>query len=210
MVTLQQVNKQYGAFSVLKDITAQFLPGQIHGIVGQNGSGKSVLLKLISGLVKPSSGQISVNGQTLGKDVDFPDRIGLLIERPGFIPTLSAKKNLQLLAAYRGLASKEDIKAVIRLVGLDPEDKKPVGKYSLGMKQRLGIAQAIMEKPKLVLLDEPFSGLDKTGVKEMYDLFKQTDLKDTLVLLTSHNPQDIEALCAHVYELDAGVLSQLS
>ena len=206
IIHIENLTLRFNGQSVLKTINLDFESGRIYGIVGNNGSGKTVLLKCICGFLRPSEGQVSINEKLIGKDVDFPPKTGVIIESPGFIPELSAYGNLKILASLSGKADKEQIYNVIRKVGLDPESKKHVGKYSLGMRQRLGIAQAIMDNPELLILDEPFNGLDKKGTVEMRGLLKEMKLKGCTILLTSHNQADIDELCDEVIELDDGAI----
>ncbi|WP_425538254.1 ABC transporter ATP-binding protein [Microaceticoccus formicicus] len=201
--------KKYGSHTVLTDINLEFESGKIYGIIGRNGSGKTVLLKSICGLIRLTSGEVHVNGKVVGKDIDFPEEIGLIIETPGFLMNYTGVKNLQLLAEIKGKITRSEIEESIKRVGLDPKLKKNVGTYSMGMKQRLGIAQAIMEKPDILLLDEPMNGLDNDGVKEMRELFTSLKEEGVLMLLCSHNPDDIKLLCDHVYEIDKGIINQL-
>ena len=151
-ISVQDVYKSFGEEMVLKGVTRDFEEGKIHGIVGNNGSGKTVLMKCICGFLHPTKGKVFVNYKQVGKDMDFPDDMGIIIETPGFLPNLTGQKNLQLLASLKKKIGNETIKKVIERVGLDPNMKKPVGKYSLGMRQRLGIAQAIMEDPHILIL----------------------------------------------------------
>jgi len=206
-ISVQHVYKDFKGEQVLKDVTHDFEAGKIHGLVGNNGSGKTVLLKCICGFLLPSSGKIFVNCKQVGKDCDFPDNLGLIIETPGFLPQYSGMKNLEILASLKNKISSETIRNTIRRVGLDPDTKKPVGKYSLGMRQRLGIAQAIMEDPSLLILDEPLNGLDKTGVREMRALIKSLKCDGKTIILASHNQVDIDELCDTVCEIDAGVMT---
>lgn len=180
----------------------QLQEGRIYGIVGDNGSGKTVLLKLICGFMKPDSGTVTVNGKVIGKDSDFPENTGIIIEAPGFLPNYSGMKNLEYLASIRGKIGKEQIEAAMKTVGLDPSSKLRVGKYSLGMKQRLGIAQAIMENQQLLILDEPMNALDKDAVEEMRKLFLNFKASGKTMLIVSHNEGDISTLCDEVYEFD--------
>ena len=184
-----------------------FESGKIHGIVGNNGSGKTVLFKCICGFLFPSKGKILVDYEQVGQDMDFPEDMGIIIETPGFLPTLTGMKNLQLLASLKRKIGDREIRETIKKAGLDPDLKKHVAKYSLGMRQRLGIAQAIMEDPSLLVLDEPFNGLDKQGVKDMRGLIKGLRNKGKTILLASHNAADIEELCDTVCEMDAGILT---
>lgn len=200
-VIVQNIYKSFGKEDVLQNISLSIPPGSIYGVVGNNGSGKTVLMKCICGFMKCDKGQILVNGKVVGKEVDFPDRLGVIIETPGFIPSLSGYKNLKILASLKGRIGKAEIRDTMERVGLDPDMKKHVAKYSLGMRQRLGIAQAIMEDPNVLVLDEPFNGLDRQGVIEIRSLLH--DLRDAgkAILLASHNAQDIEELCDDVMDM---------
>ncbi|MGN0780618.1 MAG: ATP-binding cassette domain-containing protein [Christensenellales bacterium] len=208
-IKVENVSKDFAQERVLRSVTRKFESGLIHGIVGNNGSGKTVLMKCICGFLVPTEGKITVNGQIVGKDVDFPGNMGLIIETPGFLPNVSGVKNLEILASLNKKIGLSEIAEAIRTVGLDPKLNKPVGKYSLGMRQRLGIAQAIMEDPKLLILDEPLNGLDKHGVAEMRALIKSLKAKGKTILLASHNQADIDELCDTVCEMDAGVMTML-
>ncbi len=209
VIRVEGVYKRFGTDTVLKDVSRSFERGRIHGIVGNNGSGKTVLMKCICGFLIPDSGSITVNGERVGVDVDFPRDMGLIIETPGFLPNMTGVKNLEILASLNKKIGLEEIAAAIRRVGLDPLMKKPVGKYSLGMRQRLGIAQAIMEDPTLLILDEPLNGLDKHGVREMRQLIKGLKEQGKTILLASHNQGDIDELCDTVCEMDAGVMTMI-
>lgn len=200
-IEVDHVYKSFGKEQVLIDVNFSIPPGSIYGVVGNNGSGKTVLMKCICGFMKCDRGKIVVNGRQVGKEVDFPDRLGVIIETPGFIPNLSGYKNLKVLAALKGRIGKSEIRETLQRVGLDPDMKKPVSKYSLGMRQRLGIAQAIMEDPDVLILDEPFNGLDRYGVIEIRALLKELKADGKSILLASHNAQDIEELCDHVKDL---------
>ncbi|NLX75944.1 MAG: ATP-binding cassette domain-containing protein [Clostridiaceae bacterium] len=207
-IILENLYKTFGKETVLKNVNIAFETGKIHGIVGRNGSGKTVMMKCILGFLKPTKGSVTVLGKKIGLECNFAPETGMIIEAPGFIPTESGYNNLKWLMGLRSKPNNERIKEVMYTVGLDPESKKPVGKYSLGMRQRLGIAQAIMERPRLLVLDEPMNGLDNRGVEDMRKLFLQLKEDGTTILLASHNPADIEILCDTVCEIDAGVLKQ--
>jgi ABC-2 type transport system ATP-binding protein len=207
MISIQHVYKDFKGEEVLKDVHHDFDAGMIHGIVGNNGSGKTVLFKCICGFMFPSKGRILVDHEEVGKKTDFPQRMGIIIEAPGFLPQFSGSKNLQILASLKKRVGMEQVLETIRRVGLDPMMKKPVGKYSMGMRQRLGIAQAIMEDPELLILDEPMNGLDKHGVKEMRELFKGLRSEGKTILIASHNSEDISELCDTVCVMDGGVLT---
>lgn len=205
-IEVQNVVKRFRDQVVLKNVSISFEKGQIHGIVGRNGSGKTVLFKCICGLMHPEEGVILINGKRVGRDVDMPEDIGAIIEAPGFLPNYSGYKNLRFLANIRRKIGKEEILNVLKTVGLDPESRKHVGKYSLGMRQRLGIAQAIMEDPEILILDEPMNGLDNAGVQDIRALLLELKAQGKTILLASHNHEDIAALCDTVHEMDGGVL----
>ena len=208
-ISVQNVSKTFGDTTVLRDVSREFEEGRVHGIVGNNGSGKTVLMKCICGFLPPSKGKILVRGKQVGRDMDFPDDTGIIIETPGFLPSLTGMKNLELLASLRRRVDREGIRRTIERVGLDPDSKKPVGKYSLGMRQRLGIAQAIMENPSILILDEPFNGLDKNGVADMREVIKDLREQGKTIILASHNQIDIDELCDTVCEMDAGVMTMV-
>lgn len=205
-IEVQNVVKRFRDQVVLKNVSISFEKGRIHGIVGRNGSGKTVLFKCICGLMHPEEGVILVNGKRVGRDVDMPEDVGAIIEAPGFLPNYSGYKNLRFLANIRRKIGKEEILNVLKTVGLDPESRKHVGKYSLGMRQRLGIAQAIMEDPEILILDEPMNGLDNAGVQDIRALLLELKAQGKTILLASHNHEDIAALCDTVHEMDGGVL----
>lgn len=207
-IKVEHVSKQFGKEQVLRDVNICFEAGKIHGLVGRNGCGKTVLLRIICGLYRPTSGTVCVNGQYVGRDVEFPASTGILIESPGFIPYYSGYKNLKILADLNSGTTDERVRSALALVGLSADAKKSVGKYSLGMRQKLGIAQALMENPQLLILDEPMNGLDNKGVADMRRLFKELRREGKTILLASHNPLDIDELCDTVCEMDAGVLKR--
>lgn len=209
IISVQNVHKSFGEEEVLKGITRDFETGKIHGIVGNNGSGKTVLMKCICGFLFPDSGRILVRGKQVGNDMDYPENLGVIIETPGFLPNLTGLKNLKLLANLNRKIREPQIREVILRVGLDPNLKKPVSKYSLGMRQRLGIAQAIMEDPDLLILDEPLNGLDKNGARHMRELIKELRAEGKTILLASHNQIDIDELCDTVCEMDDGIMTMI-
>lgn len=209
MIELRDVCKQFGTTQVLININASFDDGKIHDLIGRNGSGKTVLLKCICGLIRPSSGSIVISGKQIGKDIEMPESFAALIENPGFLPNYSGEANLSFLMSVNTPVVREKIRQVLRQVGLENDRKKHVGKYSLGMRQKLGIAQVIMEDPMLMIFDEPMNGLDKKSVSETRELFKQLRDRKRTILLASHNAQDIDELCDSVYEVDAGRMTQI-
>lgn len=208
IVDVQKISKSFGSEQVLKDVSLQLEKGKIHGIIGRNGSGKTVLMKCICGFLRPTSGAVKVFGKTIGMDCDFAPDTGMLIETPGFLSHETGMNNLKWLAKLGKGASKDRISDLIRMVGLDPAMKKKVGQYSLGMRQRLGIAQALLDDPALLILDEPMNGLDKTGVKDIRALLLSLKEQGKTILLASHFVQDIDELCDTVYEMDQGVINE--
>ena len=201
-IVVEHVSKSFGKQTVLDDVSLTVPPGKIVGVVGNNGSGKTVLMKCICGFLRPDSGTVTVQGQRVGRDCDFPDRLGLIIETPGFIPTMSGYRNLKTLAALKGRIGKKEIVEVLHQVGLYENMHKAVGKYSLGMRQRLGIAQAVMEDPDTLVLDEPFNGLDKDTVAAMRELLLGLKARGKAIFLASHSAEDIRMLCDAVMEME--------
>jgi len=194
---------------ILKNVCVSFERGKIHGLIGRNGSGKTMLMKCICGFIRPTGGEITVNGKQVGKDCDFPENIGIIIETPGFIPYYSGYKNLKLIADLNKKITPEQIKHAMAQVGLDPELKRHVVKYSLGMRQRLGLAQAIMENPDILILDEPMNGLDKEGVEDMRRYLLDFKKQGKTIIIASHSTEDIEVLCDTVSEMDKGMLTKI-
>lgn len=206
IIKVEQLSKVIKGRTILNDINFEVRNPGVYGIIGRNGSGKSMFFKCLAGLYTPTKGNISLNGVDIGRG-NFPEHFGALLDTPGFVPHYSGFNNLKLLASIQKLVTEEEIKKVIVFVGLDPEDSQPVKKYSLGMKQRLGIAQAIMEKPDLLILDEPMNGLDESGVKDMRKMILDFKNQGMTILLASHNSEDIAILCDKVYKIDSGRLS---
>lgn len=207
-IRIENVTKKFGSYAALDGISLSFEKGKIHGMIGRNGSGKTVLFKCICGFLRVDDGAVLVDGKQIGKEIEAPESIGAIIETPGFLPGYSARQNLQFLAGIRRKIGEKEIDEAIRKVGLDPEAKKHVGKYSLGMRQRLGIAQTIMEEPSLLILDEPMNGLDNQGVQEMRQLFLKLKEEGKTILLASHNREDIAALCDTTVEIDRGKITK--
>ena len=201
-IIVENVYKSFGRETVLEDVSLSIPPGEIAGVVGNNGSGKTVLMKCICGFLRPDKGRVTVNGARVGRDRDFPPSLGIIIETPGFIPNMSGYRNLKTLASLRGLIGKREILAALDRVGLGKSAHKAVSKYSLGMRQRLGIAQAVMEDPAVLILDEPFNGLDKSTAEDMRGLLIELRDRGKAIRLASHNARDIEELCGWVYEMD--------
>ncbi len=207
-ITVENVTKKFKETVAVDHVSVRFEKGKIHGIIGRNGSGKTVLFKCIYGLFPVTEGKIDVLGQKMGDGKRVPKGVGGIIETPGFLPNCSGYQNLRYLMELSGKVDKEKIRSAITLVGLDPDSKKHVGKYSLGMRQRLGLAQAIMEDPELLILDEPMNGLDRHGVEEMRNLFLQWKAAGKTLLIASHNPEDTRILCDTLHEMDAGVMTE--
>ena len=203
-IEVKNVTKTFNRHAVLDDVSLTVPSGQIIGLVGINGSGKTMLMRCICGFVIPEKGEIFVNGEKVGGKRDFAKDTGIIIEMPGFLPVFSGMTNLAALASYSGKKSREELGKLMEKVGLDPNDKRPVRKYSMGMRQRLGIAQAIMDNPSLLILDEPFNGLDKNGMAEMRKLLMSLRAEGKTMVLASHHFQDIRSLCDRVYEMDGG------
>lgn len=207
-IEIDHVCKSFRKKEVLKDVSLTCQGGKIYGIVGHNGSGKTVLFKCICGFFVSSSGEIRINGKIMGKELDMLENSGIIIEEPGFLRTWSGYHNLEFLYTIRNKRNKAYLYSILEKVGLDPRSKMPVGKYSLGMRQRLAIGQAIMENPHILILDEPMNGLDKSGVQEMRRLFEQMKEEGKLIILASHNREDIDVLCDEVYEMENGRLKR--
>lgn len=207
MICIDSLSLTITEHQILKNITHSFESGKIHGLIGRNGSGKSMLMKCICGFVKPTEGTVTVKGKQVGRDCDFPDSMGIIIETPGFIPYYSGLRNLELLAGLNKRIDTDKIKETMQQVGLNPNLRLQVRKYSLGMRQRLGLAQAIMEDPSLLILDEPMNGLDKDGVADMRRYLLDLKAKSKTILIASHNSEDIELLCDTVCEMDKGVMT---
>ena len=205
-ISIENLNLYIRKAHILKDIQAFFPANGITGIIGVNGSGKSMLLKSICGFLRPTSGRIVLHGIDYYAKGRFPASLGFIIENPAFIESMSGFANLGHLAAIQSKISDHEIVDAILNVGLNPDDDRPVRKYSLGMKQRLGIAQAIMEKPDILILDEPTNGLDRDAVQKMRILFQNYKTAERTIVLTSHNAEDIKQLCDCVYEMRSGEL----
>ncbi|MBR3834438.1 MAG: ATP-binding cassette domain-containing protein [Lachnospiraceae bacterium] len=208
-ITVKNVSKSYKNTMVLKNVNLNIKKGMSCGLIGENGSGKTILMKTICGFVNPDCGEIKVKGKIVGKDFDFPPDVGIIIENPGFSNYLSGIRNLENLASIRKCIDKGKVKEIMKLVGLNPYDKKWVCNYSLGMRQRLGIAQAIMENQDILILDEPLNGLDKKGVIDVRNILTSLKDKGVTMLISSHNTEDIDILCDEVYEMENGKIKRL-
>ena len=204
VIVIDKLTKSFKGKTVLEDVNMQLQEGRIYGIVGDNVSGKTVLLKLICGFMKPDSGTVTVNGKVIGKDSDFPENTGIIIEAPGFLPNYSGMKNLEYLASIRGKIGKEQIESAMKTVGLDPSSKLRVGKYSLGMKQRLGIAAAVMENPDIVILDEPINALDESGAKQVRTILKEQKERGAVCIIACHDSEELNFLSDEIIEIAEG------
>lgn len=204
VIQVRNVSKQIKGRLLLDNVSLDVQAGSMSGIKGHNGAGKSILLRTIAGLVRPSQGQICVLGEIIGKEAEFPRDTGAMIDGPGLLPQYSGLQNLRFLAMIRNQISDEEIKAAIRLVGLNPDDKRPVRTYSTGMRQRLGIAQAIMERPVLLLLDEPTSAIDGEGRQVIYQVLRQLREQGVTILLTSHSEEELSTLCNEIIFMESG------
>lgn len=209
MIRVENVNLKIEKNTILNNVTMQVNKGEIVALIGRNGSGKTMLMKCICGFVKTTSGSIFVNEKKVGKEIDFPEKMGVIIETPGFISQYSGMKNLWLLAKLNSTLTKNEIASIMELVGLNPKLKRHVGKYSLGMRQRLGIAQAIMENPDILILDEPMNGLDYQGVEDVRKLLLNLKEQGKTILIASHNTEDIAVLCDHVWKMKSGEIKQI-
>lgn len=204
VIELKNIEKKLGKKTILDNINLKFESGIIYGIKGYNGSGKTMLMRLIAGLIFPTKGEILVDGKKLIKAKAFPENIGILIETPAFLNMYSGFENLKILAAIKNLITNDDIKETIKRVGLDPSDSRKYRKYSLGMKQRLGIAAAIMEKPDVLILDEPINALDKDGIEMMKEIIKKEKERGALVLLSCHEQHFLESISDQILTIEAG------
>lgn len=207
-VVFNNYNKLIKKKEILTDINLTFESGKIYGLHGHNGSGKTMLLRAICGLILPTSGSVKVDGKTVGKDIEFPDSVGVIIENMSLIPEYTGFKNLQLLAGIKKKIGDSEIRDTLISVGLDPDDKRKVKEYSLGMKQKLNFAQAIMEKPELLLLDEPTNAMDVQTVGKVRSILAEMKEKGTLIIIASHNKEDLDALCDEFIDICDGKIQK--
>lgn len=210
MLRTKNLSKRFKGNVVLNNVNLELYFGNIYGFIGANGSGKSVFFKTICGFLKPDRGTITIDDKVIGKDIDFLPDLGVLIEKPGFIENYTQFENLRYLAQINKIIDDNDIIAALKVVGLNPDNKEKVKNFSLGMRQRLAIAQAIMEDQKIIILDEPFNGLDKQGVARIKRLLLKLKSPDRLILLTSHISGDIEELSDYIFEFSAGKIVPMS
>lgn len=204
IIKIKNIEKNIKGNQVLNNVCCEMKSGRVYGIYGRNGSGKTMLMRCILGLIRSDSGTVKIDGKQIGKDIDFPESVGAMIENPGFFPYATGYENLKMLAEIKGIIGEEEIRDAIRRVGLDDNDKRTVSKYSLGMRQRLAIAQAIMEKPDLLVLDEPTNALDEEGVNIFRKIIVSEAMRGALVILSSHNKEDIEILSDVKIKMESG------
>lgn len=204
IIRTENATKSIRGALILDNVNVEFESGKIYGLQGPNGSGKTMLMRLVGGLIQPSSGEVFIDGKKLGQSFDFPTSMGLLIENPAFLPNYTGLKNLELLAGIKGNVDLEQLRQTIRDVGLNPDDKRKYRKYSLGMKQRLGIAAAIMEKPELILMDEPTNALDDAGVEQICQLLQRERDRGALILMACHDATILEQMSDEIYTIYEG------
>lgn len=207
VVRLEDYCKSFKSAEVLKNINLTLESGKVIGLKGKNGSGKTMLMRAISGLILPTSGKVYINDKELGRHISFPPSIGILIENPSFISNYTGFKNLKILASIRNRISDDEIRDAIRKVGLDPDDKRTFKKYSLGMKQRLGIAAAIMERPDIVILDEPINALDEAGAGLIKGLLDELKANGSLIIIACHDTEELNYLSDEIYEIYDGEIT---
>lgn len=205
---IKHLNKTIKDQTILNDINLELVGGKIYGLRGKNGAGKTVLLKLICGLIFPNSGQIILDDKILGEDISFPESVGALIETPGFIENYSAWKNLESLASIKNIAKKQEMSNLMSFLGLDPQDKKKVKKYSLGMRQKLGIIMALFENPDLIILDEPLNALDEQTQSSVLELLKKYSANGSLIIISSHDREELDYLADEIIEIVNGQIKQ--
>lgn len=208
-IKIENVSKKIKSNMILKNIDMELTSGHIYGFRGKNGCGKTMLMRCICGLIIPTEGKIIINGKELHKDIKIPESIGALIENPAFLPQYTGFKNLKMLASLKGKISDEEVKLAIKRAGLDPDDKRTYKKYSLGMKQKLGIANAIMGEPDIIVLDEPINALDEISVENVKKVFLELKEKGKLIIAACHDREELEYLCDIIYELKDGEIAEM-
>ena len=193
-IKITDVNKTIKKAPILRDINLEFTGGKVYGLRGKNGSGKTMLMRAICGLITPDSGIIDIDGKILGKDISFPESIGVLIENPSFIGNYTGFKNLKVLASIQNRIGDEQIRKALEDIGLDPDDKRTYRKYSLGMKQKLGIAAAVMENPDIIILDEPINALDDVSVEKVHDILEEQKKRGAVIIIACHDKEELDQL----------------
>ncbi len=208
-IEVKNVTKKFKDNVILENVNLDFESGKIYGLIGRNGSGKSIFLKILCGFYEPSNGQILYNGEDIIKEEKYPPSTRALIEKPNFIPDLTGKQNLLLLASIQNIIGEKEIDESMKILGLIPNDNKKYYKYSLGMKQKLGIAQVLMENPNVIILDEPFNGLDDDSVITLRKILLKEKKKGKIIILATHIKEDIEQLCDIVYKINDGKITSV-
>ena len=203
-IKITDVNKTIKKAPILRDINLEFTGGKVYGLRGKNGSGKTMLMRAICGLITPDSGIIDINGKILGKDISFPESIGVLIENPAFIGNYTGFKNLKVLASIQNRIGDEQIRKALEDIGLDPDDKRTYRKYSLGMKQKLGIAAAVMENPDIIILDEPINALDDVSVEKVHDILEEQKKRGAVIIIECHDKEELDQLSDEIIEISDG------
>ena len=203
-IKITDVNKTIKKAPILRDINLEFTGGKVYGLRGKNGSGKTMLMRAICGLITPDSGIIDINGKILGKDISFPESIGVLIENPAFIGNYTGFKNLKVLASIQNRIGDEQIRKALEDIGLDPDDKRTYRKYSLGMKQKLGIAAAVMENPDIIILDEPINALDDVSVEKVHDILEEQNKRGAVIIIACHDKEELDQLSDEIIEISDG------
>ena len=203
-IKITDVNKTIKKAPILRDINLEFTGGKVYGLRGKNGSGKTMLMSAICGLITPDSGIIDINGKILGKDISFPESIGVLIENPAFIGNYTGFKNLKVLASIQNRIGDEQIRKALEDIGLDPDDKRTYRKYSLGMKQKLGIAAAVMENPDIIILDEPINALDDVSVEKVHDILEEQKKRGAVIIIACHDKEELDQLSDEIIEISDG------
>lgn len=203
-IKITDVNKTIKKAPILRDINLEITGGKVYGLRGKNGSGKTMLMRAICGLITPDSGIIDINGKILGKDISFPESIGVLIENPAFIGNYTGFKNLKVLASIQNRIGDEQIRKALEDIGLDPDDKRTYRKYSLGMKQKLGIAAAVMENPDIIILDEPINALDDVSVEKVHDILEEQKKRGAVIIIACHDKEELDQLSDEIIEISDG------
>ena len=203
-IKITDVNKTIKKAPILWDINLEFTGGKVYGLRGKNGSGKTMLMRAICGLITPDSGIIDIDGKILGKDISFPESIGVLIENPSFIGNYTGFKNLKVLASIQNRIGDEQIRKALEDIGLDPDDKRTYRKYSLGMKQKLGIAAAVMENPDIIILDEPINALDDVSVEKVHDILEEQKKRGAVIIIACHDKEELDQLSDEIIEISDG------
>ena len=203
-INISNVNKNIKGVEILRDVSLKMVGGKIYGIQGVNGSGKTMLMRAICGLIRTDNGEIKINDKIIGKDLEFPESVGVLIEKPGLIDNYTAMQNLKLLADIRKKTTDQELREFLIKLKLDPDDKRKVKKFSLGMRQKVGIAQAFIDNPDLLILDEPFNALDSEAVEILKNVLKEYINKDRIILLSCHSREILEEVCDEIFKMEEG------